>query len=131
MRGNEVIHQSRQFGIIRKWRIAVLALVFGLAVGTAQAADLGSREHAEGRYDAGNSTYLVVRGDELDAVAERFGVSLKELMKVNKLSSTEIEFAQTLAIPAPVHVTGKLDHPAPRPPYRAISCLRPRRSSAA
>jgi hypothetical protein len=41
----------------------------GLAAGTAQAADLGPRHHAQGQYDAATATYGVVEGDELVVIS--------------------------------------------------------------
>jgi hypothetical protein len=88
-----VIHQSIPYRLARRLALAALALVFGPGIGTAQADDQGPRYHAEGQYDVSNSTYRVVAGDNLDGIAERFGVTVEELMKVNKLPSTKIESA--------------------------------------
>ena len=84
----------------------ILALLFFVAVGPPAQADQGPRHYAEGTFDAATSTYTVVKGDDLDAIAERFGVTVKELLKVNKLSSTEIEVGQPLVIAAPLQTTG-------------------------
>ena len=95
-----------------------LILMAGLVVGGAQAADSGPRHHAQGQYDATTASYKVVEGDDLDAIAERFGVAVVALKEQNKLSSTEIEVGQQLAIPAgtssgtKVEVTGVLGSPA-------------------
>ncbi|MCG6862337.1 MAG: LysM peptidoglycan-binding domain-containing protein, partial [Chromatiaceae bacterium] len=79
-----------------KW---ALTLIVCFVAGGLQAADSGSRHHAQGTFDAATGTYEVAKGDDLDAIAERFGVTLQELTKANKLSSTEIEVGQKLAIP--------------------------------
>ncbi|HMQ12950.1 MAG TPA: sulfatase-like hydrolase/transferase, partial [Candidatus Competibacter phosphatis] len=95
-----------------------LILVTDLVIGGAQAADLGPRHHAQGQYDVTTTTYKVVEGDDLDAIAVRFGVAVAALKEQNKLSSNEIEIGQQLAIPvgtsggAKVEVTGVLGSPA-------------------
>ena len=95
-----------------------LILVTGLVIGGAQAADLGPRHHAQGQYDAMTATYKVVEGDDLDAIAVRFGVAVAMLKEQNKLSSNEIEIGQQLVIPAgtssgtKVEVTGVLGSPS-------------------
>ena len=95
-----------------------LILVVGLVAGGAQAADLGPRHHAQGQYDATTASYKVVEGDDLDAIAERFGVAVAVLKEQNKLSSNEIEIGQQLVIPAgtssgtKVEVTGVLGSPS-------------------
>jgi LysM repeat protein len=67
-----------------------------LAAGSVQATDTGPRHQAEGPFAAATGTYVVVRDDDLDAIAQRFGVTLEELMKGNKLRSTVIEVGQKL-----------------------------------
>jgi arylsulfatase len=99
--------------------LAALVLILGVAMGCgAQASDGGPRHHAEGAYDASAATYQVVAGDDLAAIAERFGVTLEALTAANKLSSTVIDVGQQLAIPvaasggAKVEVTGELGSPS-------------------
>jgi len=103
---------------------ALLAVLAGcLVLGQSSASDQGPHHHAEGQYDAATATYRVVAGDDLDAIAKRFGVTLTELNKANQLSSTLIEVGQQLAIPgepaaspvgaeAKVQVTGTLGSPS-------------------
>ena len=55
---------------------AAAALAAVLMVGVAQAADKGARAHAEGKYDTVTATYVVVAGDDLFAISERFEVSV-------------------------------------------------------
>jgi stage VI sporulation protein D len=43
--------------------------------------------------------YTVKRGDTLDSIAKKFGVSVDELKKVNGLKSDEILMGQRLKIP--------------------------------
>jgi arylsulfatase len=69
-----------------------------LAAGSVQAADKGPRHHAEGQFDAPTGTYEVVKGDDLAAIAERFGVTVADLKDANKLDSDKIEVGQKLAI---------------------------------
>ncbi|NLM69431.1 MAG: LysM peptidoglycan-binding domain-containing protein [Firmicutes bacterium] len=51
---------------------------------------------AEKQYD----TYRVVRGDSLYWIAEQFGTTVAELMKLNQLDSTVIHVNQKLLVPA-------------------------------
>ncbi len=78
--------------------ITACALVLLLCASSAQAADSGVRHHAEGQYDAASAVYVVSVGDDLDAIAERFGVSVTELKAHNKLASNEIEVGQKLVV---------------------------------
>ncbi len=80
--------------------ITACALVLLLCVSNAQAADGGVRHHAKGQYDAATSTYQVVAGDDLAAIAERLGVSVAELRAANRLTSDAIEPGQKLIIAA-------------------------------
>lgn len=81
--------------------LAGLALVLALGLGTAfgAGADSGPRHHAQGDYDSAAAAYVVVEGDDLIAIGERFSVSVDELKGHNKLASDEIEIGQHLAIP--------------------------------
>jgi acid stress chaperone HdeA len=81
-------------------RFAAVTLATILALGVAQAADKGPRTHAEGQYDSATATYVVVEGDDLFAISERFEVPVEVLKADNGLSSNEIEAGQTLAISA-------------------------------
>ncbi|MDZ7622410.1 MAG: LysM peptidoglycan-binding domain-containing protein [Candidatus Competibacteraceae bacterium] len=90
------------------------ALAGGLAIGGAIAADQGPRHHAEGAYEAAIAHYVVVAGDDLAAIAERFGVSVTELKNQNKLASDTIEAGQTLVIPGgPAGPAYKMTTPMP------------------
>ncbi|MDS4032350.1 MAG: LysM peptidoglycan-binding domain-containing protein, partial [Candidatus Contendobacter sp.] len=77
----------------------VVALAGGLTLAGALAADQGPRHHAEGRYEAATARYVVAAGDDLAAIAERFGVPVAELKSQNKLASDTIEAGQKLTIP--------------------------------
>jgi hypothetical protein len=94
------MHQSSCCQLAKRLGLAGLALLLGLGLGPVQAGDKGPRHHAEGQYDAATSTYQVVAGDDLDAIGERFGVTVEELKKANKLGSTEIEVGQKLVVAA-------------------------------
>ena len=80
---------------------SVLALTACLAVGNAQAADKGPRHHAQGQFDTVTATYLVVEGDDLIAIGERFEVPVEALKAHNKLASNEVKVGQKLALAAP------------------------------
>jgi len=82
--------------------IAPLLLGAALVVAAAAvpAAHRGARHHAEGQYNAATSTYRVVAGDNLSAIAERFGVTVAKLMDANKLRSNAVEIGQKLVISA-------------------------------
>jgi LysM repeat protein len=77
---------------------AALSLALILALGTAQAADTGPRAHAEGKYDTASATYLVVEGDDLFAISERFEVPMDALKAHNKMTSSEVKVGQKLKI---------------------------------
>jgi hypothetical protein len=85
-----------------KHSVNTLALAAGLvgclSVLGAVAADLGPRHHAGGQYDTGSATYVVVEGDDLIAIGERFEVSVDDLKAQNKLSSNKIEVGQRLVV---------------------------------
>lgn len=71
--------------------VAAAALTAILAVGALQAADKGPRAHAEGKYDTVTATYVVVEGDDLFAISERFEVPVETLKAHNKLHSDEVK----------------------------------------
>ncbi|MFO1434700.1 MAG: hypothetical protein U1F76_32235 [Candidatus Competibacteraceae bacterium] len=53
---------------------SILALTACFIFTSAQAADKGARHHARGEYDTVTATYVVVEGDDLVAVSERFEI---------------------------------------------------------
>jgi hypothetical protein len=75
-----------------------MALTALLAFGSAQAADTGPRAHAEGKYDAATATYVVVEGDDLFSISERFKVSVDALKAANKLTSDVVKTGEKLKI---------------------------------
>jgi LysM repeat protein len=77
---------------------AALSLSLILALGTAQAADTGPRAHAQGKYDTASATYLVVEGDDLFAISERFEVPMDALKAHNKMTSSDVKIGQKLKI---------------------------------
>ncbi len=79
-------------------RVAAATLAAILAVGVAQAADKGARAHAGGKYDTVTATYVVVEGDDLFAISERFGVPVETLKAHNKLASKEVKPGQKLVV---------------------------------
>jgi hypothetical protein len=82
---------------LRRFAVTLAAVAF-LGAASVQATDGGPRHHAEGRYDEARATYTVVRGDDLDAIAERFGVGPAQLKAINKLSTDLVEVGQQLAV---------------------------------
>jgi len=77
---------------------SALALAACLAAGSAQAADKGTRHHARGEYDAVTTTYIVVEGDDLVAISERFEIPVDVLRAQNQLGSNELEVGQKLVV---------------------------------
>ncbi len=73
-----------------------LTLTALLATAGALAADKGPRAHAEGKYDTVTATYVVVEGDDLFAISERFEVPVETLKQHNKLTSDKVEAGQKL-----------------------------------
>jgi LysM repeat protein len=88
----------------------VWATCLVLAAG-ALAADGGPRHHAQGGYDAATGIYTVVSGDELGAIALRFGVSISALEQQNSLSSSEIQVGQQLQVTPGAQVATKTAGP--------------------
>ncbi len=82
----------------------VLAVTLGaivLGAGSALAAgDIGPSQRAEGQYDASANTYTVARGDDLSDIAVRFGTTVAELEKLNKMTADQIAVGQKLVIAA-------------------------------
>jgi len=82
-----------------KMSCSALALAACLAAGSVQAADKGPRHHAQGQYDTVTFTYVVVEGDDLVAISERFEIPVDALRAQNKLTSNELKPGQKLAVP--------------------------------
>jgi LysM repeat protein len=78
--------------------LAALALACLMCTSLAIAADTGPSRHAEGAFDASNSSYVVAKGDDLAAIAARFGISVAELKEQNKLDSDLIDVGQILKV---------------------------------
>ena len=83
-----------------KTACSVLALTACLVAGGVQAANQGPRHHARGQYDTVTATYVVVEGDELIAIGERFEIPVDVLKAQNKLSSDEVKVGQKLVVAA-------------------------------
>jgi hypothetical protein len=95
------MHHSSEYGLTKRLGPAALPRLSS-ALGSARPRP-ATRVPATMR--RGNTTWLpppiwVVAGDDLDAIPERSGVTLEVLTKVNKLSPTQIEVGQRLAIPS-------------------------------
>ncbi|MGB5065720.1 MAG: DUF1214 domain-containing protein [Candidatus Competibacter sp.] len=83
-----------------KTTCSILALTACLAIGSAQATDQGPRQRAQGQYDTVTATYVVVKGDDLIAISERFEMSVDALKAQNKLSSDTIKIGDKLLVVA-------------------------------
>ena len=94
------MNQSSRQRVTKRFGLGVLSLLLGLGLGTVQAGDTGPRHHAEGQYDSVTVTYVVVEGDDLIAIGERFEVSVDELKAHNNLVSDKIDVGQKLALPS-------------------------------
>jgi LysM repeat protein len=55
-------------------------------------------KHATGFYNPDTHSYTVAKGDDLYAVAKRFGTTVEKIKMDNNLKSNEIEPGETLAI---------------------------------
>src|SRR5512139_394283 len=98
--------------VIQPYGLA-LAVLACLVFGSVQAADKGPRHHARGEYDTVTYTYVVVEGDDLVAISERFEIPVEDLKAQNQLSSNELKPGQKLV----VATTGGPDSP-PAKPYK-------------
>ncbi len=56
-------------------------------------------EHAKGYFNPENGDYTFVAGDDLYAVAERFGTTVEKIREANELESDEVEVGETIYIP--------------------------------
>jgi hypothetical protein len=92
---------------------SALTLTVCLGLGSAQAADTGARAHAEGKYDSVTATYVVVEGDDLFAISERFKVPVETLKAHNKLAGNEVKVGQKLAVGAAGASTAAAAHKSP------------------
>ena len=102
---------------------AALSLSLILALGTAQAADTGPRAHAEGKYDTASATYLVVEGDDLFAISERFAVPMDAIKAHNKMTSNAVEVGQKLEIAATASHHASTTHKASaKKPLAKMTC---------
>ncbi|MGA7980937.1 MAG: DUF1214 domain-containing protein [Chromatiaceae bacterium] len=110
--------QPRRYRLTKRLGHTALALILGLGLGMAQAGDTGPRHHARGEYDTATATYVVVEGDDLIAISERFEISVDELKAQNKLASNEIEVGQKL-------VVGGTMGSAAAPPYKMTTPIAP------
>ena len=101
---------------------SVLALTTCLVAGSALAADKGPRAHAQGKYDTVTATYMVVEGDDLFAISERFAIPVETLKTHNKLTSNEVEAGQKLAVgPVGASASGS----APKSPTHKAAAKKP------
>ena len=56
-------------------------------------------KHAKGYYDPDSGTYLIAEGDDLYAIAKRFGTTVEAIGEANAMTSNKIEAGATLQIP--------------------------------
>jgi LysM repeat protein len=99
---------------------ATAALAAILTVGAAQAADTGPRAHASGKYETVTATYVVMEGDDLFAISERFQVPVETLKAQNKLASQEVKPGQRLAVGPAAHKPQP--HAAAKKPLAKMTC---------
>jgi mannose-6-phosphate isomerase-like protein (cupin superfamily) len=101
---------------------AALSLAALLVAGAAWAADTGPRPHAEGKYDTVTETYVVVEGDDLFAISERFKIPVDTLKASNKLESATVKAGQKLAV-GPAHAHKSASHQASaKKPMSKMTC---------
>lgn len=114
-------HQAR-FLTILGTAGTVVALAGVLTAGVARAADTGARPHAEGKYDTVTETYVVVEGDDLFAISERFKVPVDALKTHNKLESATVKPGQKLAVGS-AHAQKSTSHQAAsKKPISKMTC---------
>jgi len=92
----------------RAGRIMALILACTLFTAGAIAEDQGARRHAEGSYDPSTATYTVVKGDDLEAIAARFSMSLADLKAQNALDTNRIDVGQTLDVAGGAQPSGSV-----------------------
>ena len=113
MQSNRLSINKRPFARGLHAACSVLALTAILAAGSVQAADKGPRHHAQGQFDTVTATYVVVEGDDLFAIGERFAIPVDTLKAHNKLTSNEVEAGQKLAVGAAGASTAEAAHKSP------------------
>jgi len=101
---------------------AATALAAILAVGALQAADKGPRDHAEGKYDTVTATYVVVEGDDLFAISERFEIPVETLKAHNKLTSDEVKPGQKLSVGKAAAHKSPAHQAAAKKPMSKMTC---------
>jgi hypothetical protein len=98
-------------------RRAALAVSLGALalVGTSvlAAADSGPSQHAKGQFDASTNSYSVVADDDLSAIGARFGTTVGDLEKLNKLTADQIEVGQKIKIAAQAGTVAESDGKKP------------------
>ncbi len=116
--------QSRASSVTARLQVACSALALALIFSTSavQAADKGPRAHAEGKYDKVTATYVVVEGDDLFAISERFEIPVETLKSHNKLASNEVKVGQKLAVGATSAKKSPAHHAAAKKPLSTMTC---------
>lgn len=56
-------------------------------------------EHARGYFNPENGDYTIVAGDDLYAIAQRFGTTVDEIREANELESDDVAVGETIYIP--------------------------------
>ncbi|WP_182101650.1 DNA (cytosine-5-)-methyltransferase [Niallia taxi] len=59
-----------------------------------------NKDNTVSKRKIGNVQYIVVTGDTLEDIAERFSVTIEDILKENKLKTNELQDGQTLNIPS-------------------------------
>ncbi len=104
-------------------RALAVALTIWLGIGSVMAADQGPRRHAQGEFTGATSTYVVAEGDDLSAIAERFGTTVAALVAGNGLASDKIDIGQKLTIEA--GTSGSAPDSAPATQYKMTTATAP------
>lgn len=101
---------------------SAMALAALLAASSAQATDTGARPHAKGKYDTVTATYIVVDGDDLFAISERFEVPVDQLKTHNQLTSNAVKDGQKIHVPAAGAHTSTTHKAAAKKPLAKMTC---------
>jgi LysM repeat protein len=80
--------------------VAMLSLILALVAATLPAAAYAAPEQAPQESSANSGVYRVKRGDTLGDIARYYGVTVRDLMVANHLSTSTIYVGQRLYIPA-------------------------------
>ena len=109
---------SEKFAVMRTDRLAILDSASKRATSGVMLASL--EEEVEGNYVAKRLTHTVRRGETLSSIAHRYGVSMSEVKRWNRMRSTKLLRGQRLTIVRQVRVAPR---PAAKPETEATVVL--------